>query len=91
MPKHMPDPQPKTPLVGCVAPAGHGKTTLCGYLADNSGFATSSVAKPLKDAGQVLWKLSKRQMYGDEKDKIDRRYGVTAWGLCPVSVAQDLG
>ena len=81
----MPD---KPIIIGFMGLAGAGKTTAARAI--QSCFPINSVilpfAAPLKTAVRDLFKFSPEQMYGDHKEIIDPR-----WGVSPRQVLQKLG
>ena len=64
-------------VVGLLARAGHGKTTVANYLRDHYGAEIVSFASPLKKIAKVAMDFSDSQLYGTqaEKEAIDPRYG----------------
>lgn len=64
-------------VVGLLAKAGHGKTTVANFLRDYYGAEIVSLAAPLKQIAKVVMDFSDAQLYGtqEEKEAIDPRYG----------------
>jgi hypothetical protein len=67
-------------LLGLLARAGHGKTTVARHLVDTRGAEVRSLAGPLKRAVRTVFGLSDDQLWGDQaaKEAIDPRYGFSA-------------
>jgi hypothetical protein len=64
-------------LIGLLAKKRHGKDTLADYLVNRYGFNKDALAEPLKNVCKELFLLSDEQMYGDLKEIVDTRYGVS--------------
>lgn len=65
----LPIPGPTVPpIIGITAPAGHGKSTLAGYLAD-AGCARRSFAGGLKQAAAAFFGCDPAHYYGSQSDK----------------------
>lgn len=64
-------------LLGIMAKAGHGKTTVANHLVASRGAAVRSVAAPLKRTVQKVFGFSEAQLWGTQaqKDAVDPRYG----------------
>gem|GEM_PF-7043568 len=64
-------------VLGLLAKAGHGKTTVARHLGEAFGAETRSLAGPLKRAVQKVFGFSEAQLWGTQADKeaIDARYG----------------
>lgn len=73
-------------IIGFSGKAGSGKTTAANYLVEHYGFVRMSFAKPLKEAAGLLFSLSLAQLYGDQKEVVDSR-----WGLSPRQILQRFG
>ncbi len=67
-------------VIGLLARAGHGKTTVANYLRDEYGVEIVSLASPLKKIAKVVFDFSDDQLYGTQaqKEAIDPRYGFSA-------------
>lgn len=63
------------PLLGLSGPAGSGKSSVAAYLAVNHGFHCLAFADPLKDLVQEAFQFFPVQVYGDQKEEIDHRFG----------------
>jgi hypothetical protein len=77
---------PGAVLVGLTGKAGHGKDTVGGFLDELAGLSRMSFAAPLKEAARALWELSDEQLYGEKKNEVDPR-----WGVSPRVAMQKLG
>jgi hypothetical protein len=64
-------------LLGLLAKAGHGKTSVAQHLARRYGTRTRSLAGPMKRAVQNVFGFSDEQLWGPQaaKDAPDPRYG----------------
>lgn len=64
-------------LLGLLAKAGHGKTTVARHLCEKYGVEERSLAVPLKRAVQRVFGFSDAQLWGSqaEKNTPDPRYG----------------
>lgn len=67
-------------LLGLLARAGHGKTTVARHLADTCGAEIRPLADPLKRAARNVFGFSDAQLWGSQADKdaVDPRYGFSA-------------
>lgn len=74
-------------LVGLCGKKQSGKTAVAGFLFElRVGFEWRSFATPLKAVAQIIFGFSDEQLYGDFKEVVDPRYGLSAR-----SVLQKLG
>lgn len=73
-------------LVGFLAKKRHGKDTAANYLTNNYNFTKISIADPLKYVLKILFEFNDEQLYGDEKEIIDKN-----WGISPRNAMQYLG
>jgi len=64
-------------IIGFSGKIGSGKTTLTEFLCNKFPYAKVSFADPLKFIVQYLYSLDYDQLYGNKKEVIDPRYGVT--------------
>ena len=64
----------------------HGKDTCAEYLCKKYKFVQLAFAKPLKDCCKLLFGLSDEQLYGDLKEIVDER-----WGVSPRQILQFVG
>lgn len=67
-------------VLGLLAKAGHGKTSVANYLKQNYGVKIVSFATPLKRVCKTVMNFSDDQLYGSQaaKEAIDPRYGFSA-------------
>ncbi len=63
-------------IVGFAGRKGSGKDTCAGVLVER-GFRQYAFAKPLKDACRHVFDLTEEQLYGDDRETPDVRYGKT--------------
>jgi len=75
-------------VIGIAGPAGCGKDTAADFLLNHlpHGYRKLSFAGPLKEMVRAGLGLSHDQLYGDKKEIVDERYGVT-----PRRIMQTLG
>ena len=59
--------------IGLLGKKSSGKSTAANYLSEH-GYEIYSLATPLKILSKTLYKLSDQQLYGNEKEIIDKRY-----------------
>ena len=64
-------------LIGIVGKAGAGKDSIANHLIENYDFTRRAFADPLKQVVQRLFAMSDEQLWGDRKEDIDVRYGLT--------------
>lgn len=64
-------------IIGLSGRAGSGKTTVATILYEEYGYAGRTFAKTLKEAAKLIYGLSFEQIYGDEREVVDERYGMT--------------
>lgn len=67
-------------LLGVLARAGHGKTTVARHLVQMFGAEIRPLADPLKRAARNVFGFSDAQLWGTQADKeaLDPRYGFSA-------------
>lgn len=75
-------------IFGLVGKKGSGKDTVAHFLAKRYCVERTAFAAPLKEAAQVIFGLSDRQVNGtiEDKETVDPR-----WGLTPREIMQRLG
>lgn len=73
-------------IIGLGCRRLRGKSTIAKYLCKWHGFQELSFALALKKAGQVIFGLTDRQLYGDLKTMLD-----PFWGRTPREILQKLG
>ena len=64
-------------LIGLVGQKRVGKDTAADYLESKYHLKKYAMATPMKDALKSLFLLSDAQLYGDQKEVVDPRWGVT--------------
>lgn len=64
-------------IIGLCGLKRSGKDTTADYLVENYGFLKYSLADPMKKAIKEIFLFNDEQLWGDKKEVIDRRYGVT--------------
>lgn len=64
-------------LIGIVGKAGAGKDSIANHLIENYSFTRKAFADPLKEVVQRLFDMTNEQLWGDQKEDIDARYGLT--------------
>jgi hypothetical protein len=64
-------------LIGFLGQKRVGKDTCADYLVEKYGFQKYAMATPMKDAIKIIFKLSDEQLYGNAKEIVDPRWGVT--------------
>lgn len=66
-------------VVGLLARAGHGKTTVATHLRTNYGATPISLAGPLKEIAKTVMGFTHSQLWGtqEQKEEIDPRYGIS--------------
>jgi len=74
---------PHLALTGLI---GHGKSTVAAYLCQRHGYTEYAFARPLKEGVRRLFRLSPAQVYTEQKDQVDPR-----WGVAPRYILQQLG
>ena len=67
----------KKMIIGITGKKGSGKSTIAQYLYLVHGFIAIPMAEKLKDLIQDLFDLNSAQVYHEQKDEIDERWGVT--------------
>jgi hypothetical protein len=70
-------------IIGLSGSAGSGKDTVARGL---PSFKSVAFATVLKEVAMKVWNLSPQQVFGKDKDKTDRR-----WGITPRVMLQSLG
>jgi len=64
-------------IIGISGQARHGKDTIADYLVKNYGFQKMSLAQPLKEICRTIFSFNDEQLYGDQKESVDPRWGIT--------------
>ena len=73
-------------IIGLSGKKGSGKDTCADYLVEKYHFIKISFADTLKDVCQLIFQLSPDQLYGDKKELVDER-----WGVSPRLIMQFVG
>ena len=73
-------------LLGLLGRKRVGKDTVADHLVQEYGYQKISMADPLKDVLRVLFLFGDEQLYGDLKEVIDER-----WGISPRQALQFVG
>jgi hypothetical protein len=73
-------------IIGLGYRARAGKDTVADHLVRGHGFTRVAFADNLKTAARAIFHLTDEQLYGDRKELIDPR-----WGLTPRDILQRLG
>lgn len=73
-------------LIGLIGNRRVGKTTMSDYLVEKYKFKTYAYADPIKEGAKVMFNLTDEQVYGDLKEVVDER-----WGISPRIFLQKLG
>jgi hypothetical protein len=74
-------------ILGLTGKKDSGKTHVAEYLCEKFGFVEITVAEPLKEIiGRYLFYFIEDQLYGDKKEVVDDR-----WGVSPRFVFKDFG
>jgi len=64
-------------LIGLTGIKRSGKDTVGDYFTHKYGYTKIAFADPLKDTLKILFHFSDDQLYGDLKETIDERWGIT--------------
>jgi hypothetical protein len=64
-------------LIGVIGKKQSGKDTLADYLCNKYDFVKYSFADPLKKGVKEFFGFNDNQLWGDQKEIIDERWGVT--------------
>jgi hypothetical protein len=62
-------------ILGLLARAGHGKSTVAQHLVATHNAEVHSLAGPLKRAAQRVFGFTDEQVWGTQKEAVDPRYG----------------
>lgn len=73
-------------LIGITGKAGSGKSLIADCLIMKHSYRKLSFATKVKEAAQLIYNLSWEQLYGNQKDILDKRLGIT-----PRFIYQQLG
>ena len=72
--------------VGLLGESRSGKDTLADYLVTHKNYIKYNFANPVKEISKIMFDLSDDQLYGNQKDVLDRR-----WGIPPRHIFQKIG
>jgi dephospho-CoA kinase len=64
-------------IIGIIGNKGVGKDTLGEYLVSKYNYTRYGFGDPVKNICKILFDLDEEQLYGNKKDIIDNRYGIT--------------
>jgi hypothetical protein len=64
-------------LIGVIGKKQSGKDTIAQHLIDEYGFTRYAFADPIKDACIAAFGFTKEQCWGNQKEVVDPRWGVT--------------
>ena len=73
-------------LIGICGNKRNGKDTVADYLTEKYEFYKYELASPIKDVCRVIFDFSEEQLYGNEKEIVDER-----WGTTPRKLLQIIG
>lgn len=73
-------------ILGICGKKRSGKDTVGEYLIENYGYVRYAFGDPVKDVCRVMFKFTEEQLYGDKKEIIDPR-----WGISPRQAFQKIG
>lgn len=73
-------------VVGITGKKGHGKSEIAKIMKQNHAFTEKAFADPLKKCVMPLFDFKRKQVYGDMKEEIDER-----WGITPREALQHVG
>jgi hypothetical protein len=64
-------------IIGLIGQKRVGKDTVAAMLKDiNHDFKTFALAEPIKDIARIMFNFTEKQLYDDEKDMVDPRWGI---------------
>jgi hypothetical protein len=64
-------------IIGISGHARHGKDTIADIIVKHYGFKKHALADVMKEACRVIFGWTDAHLYGDLKDIIDQRYGIS--------------
>lgn len=73
-------------IIGIAGKKEHGKSTISKHLCEYYGYENISFAAPLKESCKIIFSLDNEQLYGNQKEIIDER-----WGVKPREIMQFVG
>ena len=65
------------PFIGISGRSGSGKDAAAARIVDRGGYRRVAIADPLKDLCGVAFQLSRDQLWGDGRNTVDGRWGLT--------------
>ena len=66
-------------IIGLSGKKRVGKDTVADYLVSKYGFIKYSFADPIKAVAKILFGFSENQLYGNNKEEIDRLENLYSW------------
>ena len=73
-------------ILGICGKKRSGKDTAGEYLIQKYGYVRYAFGDPVKDVCRVMFKFTEEQLYGDKKEVLDPR-----WGITPREAFQKIG
>jgi hypothetical protein len=73
-------------ILGICGKKRSGKDTAGEYLIEKYGYVRYAFGDPVKDVCRVMFKFTEEQLYGDKKEVLDER-----WGISPREAFQKIG
>jgi hypothetical protein len=64
-------------IIGIAGHARHGKDTTADFIVGHFGYRKQALADVMKEAMRVVFGWDDRYLYGDLKDKVDPRFGIS--------------
>ena len=73
-------------IIGILGNKQVGKDTLADYFVSKYNFTKYNFADPIKEICKILFNLNEEQLYGNDKEIVDTR-----WGMSPRTIIQRFG
>ncbi len=73
-------------IIGICGMKGSGKTTVAEYLVDRNKYINTALADPLKRAVKEIFQFDDEQLWGGQKETVDK-----FWDVTPREVLQIIG
>lgn len=73
-------------IIGLAGKKGSGKDTVADYLCQRYEFVKYGFGDPIKEVGRILFDFSEEQLYRNQKEELDKR-----WGFKPRTFFQKFG